>query len=84
MNNNKLPGADGLRSRVLKEIRYEIAQLLMGGCKSVVYIILSVEEAKFATGLLYFLKASGKGTLESCRLAGLQGAKDKNYNKECN
>lgn len=56
----------------------------MGGCKSVVYIILSTEEAKFATGVLVFLKASGKGTLESCRLAGLQGAKDKNYNKEWN
>lgn len=71
MNNNKLPGADGLRSRVLKELRYEIAQLLMGECKSVIYIILSTEEAKVATGVLVFLKAPGKGSLESCRLGRL-------------
>lgn len=71
MNNNKLPGADGLHSRVLKELRNEIGQLLMGGCKSVVYIILSTKEAKVAIGVLIFLKAPGKGSLESCRLAGL-------------
>jgi len=61
MNNNKLPGADGLYSRVLNELRYEIAQLLMGGCKSVVYIILSTEEVKVETGVLIFFKGSWEG-----------------------
>lgn len=60
MNNNKLPGADGLCSQVLKELRYEIAQLLMGGCKSVVYLILSTEEEKAVTGVLIFFKDSGE------------------------
>lgn len=71
MNNNKLPGADGLHSQIIKELRCGIAQLLMRDCKAVVYISLSTEEAKVATGVLIVLKAPGKGSLENCRLAGL-------------